>query len=41
MIRKLSNTGKGRLYMVAAALLWGLAGVCVKSVMALSIMASR
>lgn len=43
MIRKLSNAGKGRLYMVAAALLWGLAGVCVKSIPwhPMSIMASR
>jgi len=43
MTLKLSETGKGRLYMVAAALLWGLAGVCVKSIPwnPMSIMAAR
>jgi len=43
MTGKLSDRGKGRLYMVAAALLWGLAGVCVKSIPwnPMTIMASR
>jgi len=40
---KLSEKSKGRLLIIATALLWGLAGVCVKSIpwSPLSIMASR
>ena len=40
---KLSERNKGRLLMISAALLWGLAGVCVKSIPwnPLSIMAAR
>lgn len=43
MKRNLSDTTKGRFYIVSTALLWGLAGVCVKSIPwnPFSIMASR
>lgn len=42
-MKKLPNTTKGRLYIISTALLWGLAGVCVKSIPwnPFSIMASR
>lgn len=38
-----NNTAKGRFYIIMTALLWGLAGVCVKSIPwnSISIMASR
>ena len=41
--RKNGSTGKGRLLMLSTALLWGLAGVCVKSIPwnSMSIMAAR
>lgn len=43
MKRNLSDTTKGRFYIISTALLWGLAGVCVKSIPwnPFSIMASR